>query len=482
MMMAVTLTGGAKPDVKFKRLDTRNGLSNSQVNCILKDSKGFVWIGTKYGLNRYDGYRFRVFHSNTKDTTALIYDNVDNLYEDADGYIWVQQETRYCVYDPKTERFSQNLTPWLEKAGIPGNAEKVFIDHDKNLWVKVWGGDVHYYNPHTGFKTQFPLGKGQYGIVGNVGISSFATYGKSTVAVTNQGHLVCFNAEQKRVSWVSKHVAVATRAANKDYDIYIDSQGNYWTFGAGRCFIYVQKLKRWFDSLPDMLRSCGFTGLHDDVIVWDVLEDADGNVMVATDHNGLYLIDNNKREAAVAYSNMTDELRASFDKVFTQFDSMMSVETNEHRYEQQEMLLNSVESLMPQINDTLSAKAEGRREFIEPKIAEMHIVSLDQRLVDAATEYVEKNISNGDITVETMSEALNMSRVHLYKRLTAVTGMSPSEFIRDLRLRHAEHLILKSQLSVSEISYKVGFNNPRYFSKYFKEKYGVIPSQYKKNE
>ena len=78
-----------------------------------------------------------------------------------------------------------------------------------------------------------------------------------------------------------------------------------------------------------------------------------------------------------------------------------------------------------------------------------------------------------------MSEAMNMSRVHLYKRLTAITGMTPSEFIRDIRLRHAEQLILKSQLSVSEISYKVGFNNPRYFSKYFREKYGVIPSQYK---
>ena len=117
--------------------------------------------------------------------------------------------------------------------------------------------------------------------------------------------------------------------------------------------------------------------------------------------------------------------------------------------------------------------------LITPTITDVQIVSLDQKLVDAATKYVEDNLSNGDITVETMSEAMNMSRVHLYKRLTAITGMTPSEFIRDIRLRHAEQLILKSQLSVSEISYKVGFNNPRYFSKYFREKYGVIPSQYK---
>jgi AraC-like DNA-binding protein len=72
-----------------------------------------------------------------------------------------------------------------------------------------------------------------------------------------------------------------------------------------------------------------------------------------------------------------------------------------------------------------------------------------------------------------------MSRVHLYKRLTAITCMSPSEFIRQIRLRHAEQLLSRSQLTVAEVAYKVGFNNPRYLSKYFKEQYGVMPSEYK---
>ena len=50
------------PDMKFRRLDTQNGLSSSQINCIFKDSRGYVWIGTPYGLNRYDGYRVRTFY------------------------------------------------------------------------------------------------------------------------------------------------------------------------------------------------------------------------------------------------------------------------------------------------------------------------------------------------------------------------------------------------------------------------------------
>ena len=80
-----------------------------------------------------------------------------------------------------------------------------------------------------------------------------------------------------------------------------------------------------------------------------------------------------------------------------------------------------------------------------------------------------------------MAEALAMSRVHLYKKLTAITDMTPSEFIRQIRLRHAEQLLRKSQMTVSEVAYKVGFNNPRYLTKYFKEMYGVMPSEYKKS-
>ena len=59
------------PDIKFQRLDTRDGLSNSQVNCVYRDTRGIMWFGTAYGLNRYDGYRFKTFFSNKRDTTSM---------------------------------------------------------------------------------------------------------------------------------------------------------------------------------------------------------------------------------------------------------------------------------------------------------------------------------------------------------------------------------------------------------------------------
>jgi AraC-like DNA-binding protein len=63
-----------------------------------------------------------------------------------------------------------------------------------------------------------------------------------------------------------------------------------------------------------------------------------------------------------------------------------------------------------------------------------------------------------------------------------VTGKTPTEFIRILRLKRAAQLLRESQLNVSEIAYKVGFNNPKYFSNYFKEEFGVLPSIYQDKE
>lgn len=71
-----------------------------------------------------------------------------------------------------------------------------------------------------------------------------------------------------------------------------------------------------------------------------------------------------------------------------------------------------------------------------------------------------------------------MSRVALYKRLLALTGQSPIEFIRNIRLKRAEQLLIKSKLTVSEVAYEVGFGNPKAMTKYFKIEFNKLPSDY----
>jgi signal transduction histidine kinase/ligand-binding sensor domain-containing protein/DNA-binding response OmpR family regulator len=119
-----------------------------------------------------------------------------------------------------------------------------------------------------------------------------------------------------------------------------------------------------------------------------------------------------------------------------------------------------------------------QRSLIEPEPEHIKVTSLDEKLVEDAVKYVEKNMERPDLSVEELSRQLGMSRVHLYKRMRQVTGKTPIEFIRVMRLKRAAQLLRESQLNVSEIAYRVGFNNPKYFSNYFKQEFGVLPSVY----
>ena len=117
---------------------------------------------------------------------------------------------------------------------------------------------------------------------------------------------------------------------------------------------------------------------------------------------------------------------------------------------------------------------------IEPSSIE--ITSLDEQFLQKAISEVEKNIAVSDFTVEELSRKMGMSRTLLYKKILALTGKSPVEFIRVLRLKRAALLLQKSQLNVSEIIFRVGFKDPKYFRKHFLKEFGVLPSKFSGEE
>ncbi|MBC9914544.1 response regulator [Chitinophaga varians] len=115
---------------------------------------------------------------------------------------------------------------------------------------------------------------------------------------------------------------------------------------------------------------------------------------------------------------------------------------------------------------------------IEVNPAEITVTSVDETFLQQALDVIEKQMDNPDFSVEDFSTAMHMNRVTLYRKILALTGKSPLEFIRSIRLKRAAQLLEKSGMTVAEIAYKVGFNNPKQFSKLFKEEFKVLPSQY----
>jgi DNA-binding response OmpR family regulator len=104
---------------------------------------------------------------------------------------------------------------------------------------------------------------------------------------------------------------------------------------------------------------------------------------------------------------------------------------------------------------------------------------MDKRLINDALRHIEKNMDNTAYSVEQLSKDLCMDRTGLYRKLSAVVGQTPSEFIRSVRLKRAAGLLEKG-LSVSEVAGLVGFGTMSYFTKCFQDEFGVKPSQYKK--
>jgi signal transduction histidine kinase/DNA-binding response OmpR family regulator len=111
---------------------------------------------------------------------------------------------------------------------------------------------------------------------------------------------------------------------------------------------------------------------------------------------------------------------------------------------------------------------------------DVQVTSLDEKLINKAVEVVEKFIANPDFSVADLSRELGMSRVNLYKKLKSLTGHTPIEFIRVFRIKRAAQLLAQSQMGVSEVAYQVGFNDPRYFTRYFKAEFNMLPSEYAK--
>jgi signal transduction histidine kinase/ligand-binding sensor domain-containing protein/DNA-binding response OmpR family regulator len=109
---------------------------------------------------------------------------------------------------------------------------------------------------------------------------------------------------------------------------------------------------------------------------------------------------------------------------------------------------------------------------------EVAIASPDEKLLADIVSYLEKNLTNPQLSVVNLSKEMGMGRSTLYARVLELTGQTPVEYIRSFRLDKAVALMEKSNMTISEIAYQVGFTTPNYFAKSFKGKFNMLPSEY----
>ena len=132
-----------------------------------------------------------------------------------------------------------------------------------------------------------------------------------------------------------------------------------------------------------------------------------------------------------------------------------------------------------QLIEQREARKEAFRRNIEITPSEITTTSLDEEFVKKAVAFVEKNMANADYSLDELSNDLGLSKTHLNRKLTVILNMKPLPFIRAIRLKRAAQLLVNSQYNVAEIALMVGFNTIKYFNRYFKEEFGMTPTQYR---
>ena len=168
---------------------------------------------------------------------------------------------------------------------------------------------------------------------------------------------------------------------------------------------------------------------------------------------------------------MGDDLRTTLTLISTQLEAIIKSVNDEPLKAQLESVYKNTLCALNKVNEPDCAIA-GECTNNANKL------SLDEELIERALKHVDENLQNPLYSVVQLSNDMNMDRTGLYRKLVALTGQAPTMFIRSIRLKNAVLLLNQRRFSQAEIAEKVGFSNAAYFSKCFKEEYGVSPSHY----
>ena len=127
------------------------------------------------------------------------------------------------------------------------------------------------------------------------------------------------------------------------------------------------------------------------------------------------------------------------------------------------------------------AQLDYRTEDLPKEVQEAPGMSLDQEFLIKITDIVRKNIDK-EFNVDTLCSEMGMSRSSLYNKIKALTAHSPSDFVRQIRMKEAATLLKSKKYTVAEVSDRLGYSDPKYFTDIFKKHYGMTPSAYMKQD
>ncbi len=277
-------------DIQFERISIESGLSQSSVLTIYQDSRGFLWFGTYEGLNRYDGYNFKVYKSDPGNPYGLSHNHIECITEDHLGMLWIGTEGGLNRFNRETEQFI-NYKNNFDNPHSLGNNHILCVYEDRQgvLWVGTYGGGLNRFDREKEQFIRYVHDPSDPKSLSHDNVLCIIEDSRGRLWIGTDGGLNCFDRDSEtfiRYQHDSRNpYSVSHDAVNR---IYEDRAGRLWigTWGGG--LNLFDPLRNRFTRY--MHKSGDPQSLSNNVIR-SICEDRDGELWIGTDGGGLNIFD-----------------------------------------------------------------------------------------------------------------------------------------------------------------------------------------------
>jgi len=291
LLLLVAVAGFSQnQSLKFEHLGTAEGLSQINVLCVIQDSRGFMWIGTRDGLNRYDGYKFKIYNHSFQDNNTISNNQISDIVEDKDGNIWVATLSGLNKLERKTDRFVRYLHNNQNTNSISSNAiNKLAFDSYGNLWIGTQKGGLDCLNLKSNTFKHFVHSEFDLKSLSDNNVNAVFEDSKHNLWVgTSGGGLNLYNKKNNSFSKYRSGASPNTISGNNISCMFEDDRHRLWigTQDAGfDLFDPVRGTFRRFmhsDKDPNSLSSDA---------IYAINMDETGTLWVGTENGGVCLFD-----------------------------------------------------------------------------------------------------------------------------------------------------------------------------------------------
>ncbi len=297
-------------DLRFKHLGVTDGLSQSTVWEVFRDHLGFVWFGTRTGLNRFDGLSIEKYLQDPEDSLSINFGFIASIVEDQKGDLWIGSAEGLYHYDRNMERFSRYLHDPDKPESIGSNfirnlevdkMDRIWICHDKGLDMFAEEDDsfIHVFD-ELDTNSTLDLEK-----IFDVAEDAFGRVWASS------------NTELYQISWDQNQIKMYeipfvyedSSTVNEETFLFAGTSGKLWAAGLnGQVFSFSEVEDRIVSESVDILPGCSINCIS---------EDLDGNLLIGTDYGGLFVFDNNSCQTSQYINDPNNQQSLSNNDIYS---------------------------------------------------------------------------------------------------------------------------------------------------------------------